>query len=133
MNKLGHVVFYVRELEPVLRFMQVVLDWTPSLIAPDTTYVEYCIEGKVLAFACVSIMPTYLGVEPLALEALAPLGLGHGGQLSVVVADLTSVADKAVAAGATIIKPPNVMPWGHTVAFVLTPFNLLLELGQTMK
>ena len=49
-------------------------------------------------------------------------------QLALTTADVPAAVAKAVVAGAELIQPPQDMPWGQTVAYVIDLDGFLVEL-----
>ena len=49
-------------------------------------------------------------------------------EIAFTVQDVPAAVDRAVAAGAALIQPPETMPWGQTVAYVADPSGFLIEI-----
>ena len=132
--QLGHCVYYVQNVDDAVSFFTDVFGFAIQATGMEGQYVELITsEGKVIAFAHTAIMPDFLHQPnpPVAIEATKALGIGNGGQLSLQVPlPLAAWVEKAVNAGATLLADAALQPWGHTVAFICTPFNLILELSD---
>jgi catechol 2,3-dioxygenase-like lactoylglutathione lyase family enzyme len=77
-----------------------------------------------LAFAAESLVEgENLGFRPLRPEEAPP-----GAEIALLTDDVAAALDRAVAAGAVLVKTPEVKPWGQTVAYVRDPHGFLVEL-----
>jgi uncharacterized glyoxalase superfamily protein PhnB len=132
--QLGHCVYYVQTVDSAVSFFQTVFGFTLQATGMEGQYVELVTSaGSVIAFAHTAIMSDFLKQTspPVAIEVTRALGLGNGGQLSLQVPlPVEAWVEKAVKAGATLLADVALQPWGHNVAFICTPFNLILELSD---
>jgi len=132
--QLGHCVYYVQTVDDAVSFFQSAFGFAFQATGMEGQYVELVTsQGVVIAFAHTEIMPDFLkqASPPVAIEATRVLGLGNGGQLSLQVPlPVEAWVEKAVKAGATLLADVALQPWGHNVAFICTPFNLILELSD---
>ena len=132
--QLGHCVYYVQNVDVAVAFFCDVFEFDIQATGMEGQYVELKTSaGEVLAFAHTAIMPDFLQqpTPPVAIEETSALGLGNGGQLSLQVPlPVEAWVEKAVKAGATLLADVALQPWGHNVAFIRTPFNLILELSD---
>ncbi len=132
--QLGHCVYYVQNVDNAVSFFQSAFGFTLQATGMNGQYVELVTsEEKIIAFAHTAIMPDFLKQKnpPIAIEETLALGLGNGGQLSLQVPlPVEAWVEKAVNAGATLLADVALQPWGHNVAFICTPFNLILELSD---
>jgi uncharacterized glyoxalase superfamily protein PhnB len=132
--QLGHLVYYVQNVDVAVVFFQRVFGFDIQATGMEGQYVELVSSSRqVLAFAHTAIMPDFLKqpIPPVAIEETMSLGLGNGSQLSLQVPlPVEAWVKKAIEAGAELLAPVGLQPWGHNVAFVCTPFNLILELSD---
>jgi catechol 2,3-dioxygenase-like lactoylglutathione lyase family enzyme len=130
--RLGHLVYYVQAVEEAVSFFETVFGWHVHARGMNNRYVELkTTSEQILGFAHVGLMPDFLGITPVALEATKPLGVGYGGQVSVTVpSPVEDWMQKAIASGAIQLAPVTLQPWGHWAGFVVTPFNVVLELSD---
>jgi catechol 2,3-dioxygenase-like lactoylglutathione lyase family enzyme len=132
--QLGHYVYYVEDVALAVAFFQSVFGFALHATGMAGRYVELITTAnKIIAFAHTSIMVDFLHQKepPVAIEATAILGLGNGGQLSLQVPlPVEAWVEKSLQAGATLLANVALQPWGHHVAFINTPFNLILELSD---
>jgi catechol 2,3-dioxygenase-like lactoylglutathione lyase family enzyme len=49
-------------------------------------------------------------------------------EIGLVTDDVAAACERAVAAGAPLLKAPAAKPWGQTVAYVRSPDGTLIEL-----
>ena len=135
--QLGHCVYYVQTVDDAVSFFQSAFGFAVQATGMNGQYVELVTSAgsviAVIAFAHTEIMPDFLKQKnpPIAIEETLALGLGNGGQLSLQVPlPVEAWVEKAVKAGATLLADVALQPWGHNVAFICTPFNLILELSD---
>lgn len=62
-------------------------------------------------------MGTWLGIE-LAIRPNRQANVAAGFEIAYVTDDPEAAYRKAVAAGASAVKPPALKPWGQTVGYV---------------
>lgn len=53
-------------------------------------------------------------------------------EIAFTTDDVPAAVERAVAAGATLLQAPEVMPWGQTVAYVSDPEGFWVELCTAM-
>jgi uncharacterized glyoxalase superfamily protein PhnB len=70
-------------------------------------------------------MAAVVGIE---VDVPRPGGAAPGIELALVTDDVEAAFARAVAAGATPVKNPEVMPWGQTVSYVRDANGVLVEI-----
>lgn len=127
---LGYTIFYVRDVEATLKFFSEAFDFTIRFHTPENDYGELDTGQTVLAFVSLELAAANLdetgGFTPPG-ELPAPVSI------TLVTPDVASVVESAVAAGATSYVEPLEKPWGQTVAYLLGPDNLLIEIATPMS
>ncbi len=123
--KFGYTIVYVPSVVDTLRFYQDAFGFETRFLHASGEYGELETGATVLAFASHAMGYLNLGgkYQPADLSA-APLGI----ELAFVTDDVAAAYAKAVAAGATPIKPPIEKPWGQTVAYVRAMEGSLVEI-----
>jgi lactoylglutathione lyase len=82
-----------------------------------------------LSFAVHATARGNLGHDYVVAQTSAqPLGI----EIGLVTEDVAAACERAVQAGATLLKAPATKPWGQTVAYVRCPDGTLVELCTAM-
>ncbi|WP_088278725.1 VOC family protein [Ideonella sp. A 288] len=127
--RFAYTIVYVRDVEASLAFFERAFGLARRFVAPGGDYGELDTGGTALAFAQHEVAGDSLGQPYLAAEASAlPLGM----EVGFVTDDVAAACQRAVAAGAALLKAPTVKPWGQTVAYVRAPDGTLVELCTAM-
>lgn len=123
--RFAYTIAYVADVEASLAFFERAFGLARRFVAPGGGYGELQTGATALAFARHDVAHDSLGGDYLAAERQA---LPPGIEVGLVTDDVAGAVERAVAAGATLLKPPTVKPWGQTVAYVRSPCGLLVEL-----
>jgi lactoylglutathione lyase len=100
-----------------------------TIVSPDGGYGELDTGATTLSFARHDVARGSLGGGYVAADGSArPLGV----EVGLACDDVAAAYERALAAGATGLKPPTVKPWGQTVAYVRCPDGTLVELCTPM-
>jgi lactoylglutathione lyase len=125
----AYTIAYVADVESSLAFFERAFGLKRRFVAPGGGYGELETGATALAFAQHDIARGSVGRDYVAADASpAPLGI----EIGLVATDVPGACDRAVAAGATLLAPPTVKPWGQTVAYVRCPDGVLVELCTAM-
>jgi lactoylglutathione lyase len=125
----AYTIIYVADVEKSLAFFELAFGLKRRFVAPGGGYGELDTGGTTLSFAQHDIARGSLGQDYVAADASkAPLGM----EIGLVATDVAAACEKAVAAGATLLAPPQVKPWGQTVAYVRCPDGTLVEICTAM-
>eukprot|EP01035_Chromulina_nebulosa_P035976 gene35976-48393_t len=123
--QLAYTIVYVADVDASLGFYERAFGLARRFISPDGGYGELETGATALAFAQHDTARSNLGQDYVAADASAqPLGM----EVGLVTPDVAAACERAVAAGATLLLPPTVKPWGQTVAYVRCPDGTLVEL-----
>lgn len=134
-NPVTHIIFYLPDgsaVEAAAGFLTALLGWPVASTQLNGAYVELT-ASSLLTIGLVStqVMAAYLPEKkPLAFISGQNAGPVH---LSVRVEEVEALYQKALALGATALAAPQVMPWGHQVAFIQAPQGFTLELAQVFE
>jgi lactoylglutathione lyase len=127
--QLGYTIVYVADPGAALAFFERAFGLSRRFLHETGTYGELETGSTTLAFAQHDIARDNLGHDYVAADASpAPLGM----EIGLLSADVPAAVQRAVAAGATLLKAPATKPWGQTVAYVRTPDGTLVELCTPM-
>jgi lactoylglutathione lyase len=125
----AYTIAYVPNVEASLRFFEQAFGLKRRFVAPGGGYGELETGTTALAFAHHDTARGNLGQDYVAADRSAtPLGI----EIGLVATDVAAACERAVAAGATLLAPPKVKPWGQTVAYVRCPDGVLVELCTAM-
>jgi lactoylglutathione lyase len=78
--------------------------------------------GTALAFSSRALM-RQLGKQPQAARSDAPCF-----EVAFTTADVPQAVERALSAGAALVQPAKLMPWGQTVAYVTDLDGFLVEI-----
>lgn len=127
--QLGYTIVYVADPAASLAFFEQAFGLTRRFLHESGTYGELDTGATTLAFAQHQIARDNLGRDYVAADASpAPLGM----EIGLLSADVPAAVQRAVDAGATLLKAPATKPWGQTVAYVRSPDGTLVELCTPM-
>lgn len=125
----AYTIAYVADVEASLAFFERAFGLKRRFVAPGGGYGELETGTTALAFAQHDTARGSLGADYVAADAsAAPLGI----EIGLVATDVPGACERAVAAGATLLTPPTVKPWGQTVAYVRCPDGVLVEICTAM-
>jgi catechol 2,3-dioxygenase-like lactoylglutathione lyase family enzyme len=124
-----YTILYVADVQKTVSFYQQAFGLEPRLVHESLSYAEMhsgADSGEhVLAFAELSFIQ---GMLPVEIQPNKPHGPAAGFQISFRTPDVTQAYEKAIAAGAVAVAPPETKPWGQEVAFVRDIDGILVEL-----
>jgi lactoylglutathione lyase len=127
--QLGYTIAYVADPGASLAFFERAFGLKRRFLHGSGTYGELETGATTLAFAQHRIARDNLGRDYVAADASArPLGM----EIGLLSDDVPAAVQRAVEAGATLLKAPATKPWGQTVAYVRTPDGTLVELCTPM-
>ena len=118
--KFTHTIIYVDGVKETLEFFNKAFGLTTKFMHESGFYGELDANGTSIAFADWQLVQQNLGSE---YEKAEPKAF----ELSFQVNDMQINIDKACAAGAKLTSAPQKKPWGQTVAYLMTPQNILIE------
>ncbi len=122
----GYTIAYVPSVDTALSFYERAFGLTRRFVSPDGEYGELETGATTLSFAAPHM-------APIALAPNSAAGTPAGIELAFVVADVAAAYTTATAAGAAAVTPPELKPWGQTVAYVRDLNGILVELCTAMS
>lgn len=128
---LGYTILYVEDVASTLDFYERAFGLARRFLHDEAgkAYGELETGATRLAFASLTLATELLGNRPIMPDAAgAPLSF----EIALTVADVPALYNRALAAGATSVKPPAQKPWGQTVAYVRDAAGYLVELCTPM-
>ena len=123
--KFGYTIVYVADVAASLDFFERAFGLARRFLHESGGYGELETGATTLSFAQHATARENLGHDYVVAESSAqPLGI----EVGLLTDDVAGACERAVMAGATLLKPPIVKPWGQTVAYVRCPDGTLVEL-----
>ncbi len=127
--RFGYTIAYVADPAASLDFFERAFGLVRRFLHESGGYGELDTGSTTLAFAQHAVARENLGRDYVAADtSAAPLGL----EIGLLADDVPAAVQRAVAAGATLLRAPVHKPWGQTVAYVRTPDGTLVELCTPM-
>jgi catechol 2,3-dioxygenase-like lactoylglutathione lyase family enzyme len=122
--KLGYTIIYVADVPETVAFYKKAFGLEPRFVHESNLYAELDTGRTALAFAG-EPMATMNG---LAIRPNRMADIAAGFEIAFVSDDPETAYRKALAAGASAVKPPALKPWGQTVGYVRDLNGCLIEL-----
>src|SRR4051812_22805870 len=115
-------ILYVPDVSAAIAFYERAFGLQQGFIAPDASYGTLAGDGGQLAFASHDQAAEGIGDEGRA----APAGF----EVWIETDDVPGTVERALQAGAELLREPVRKPWGQTVAYVRDPNGTLVEIGE---
>lgn len=120
MDRVDHVILYVRDLGAAIAFYRDVVGLPFKF--EDSGYAEFATAGARFGLYERARLPGLIGRE--ATEG------GPGGEVLFLVEDVDGWAERLGEQGVEILSGPVDRPWGHRTLHVLDPDGNVVELAQ---
>ena len=127
--RFAYTIVYVSDVEASLAFFEKAFGVQRRFVAPTGDYGELETGATALAFAAHDVARDSLDAQYLAAQD-SPIPLGI--EVGFVTDDVAAACQRAVSAGAYLVRSPTVKSWGQTVAYVRCPDGTLVELCTAM-
>lgn len=128
---LGYIIFYVPDVAAALSFYTTAFDLEQRFITPEKDYGELTTGSTTLAFVDHGLATQNLdaagGFTPLD-AAPSPVGA----TITLITEDVAGAVEAALGAGARPYTDPIEKPWGQTVAYIIDPNGVLIELATAV-
>ena len=123
--KFTYTIVYVADVAASLDFFERAFGLKRRFMVKTGDYGELETGATTLSFAQHTTARGNLGRDYVVAETSAqPLGI----EIGLVTDDVPAACERAVHAGATLLKAPASKPWGQVVAYVRCPDGSLVEL-----
>lgn len=129
---LGYVIFYVPDVPAALRFYVGAFEMEQRLLTPEGDYGELDTGQSTLAFVSNELADSNLAAVG-GFTALDSAGPPVGASITLVTDDVPAAVSAAVSAGGRQYTEPVQKPWGQTVAYVIDPQGILLEIATPVQ
>jgi lactoylglutathione lyase len=128
--KLGYAILYVESVAKTIGFYEKAFGLQRAMLTESQEYGEVSTGSTKLAFAANSFVKKLTGVP---FEAAAPDKPAPPVELGLVTDAVDADFERAVAAGAVIVKRPERKPWGQQVGYVRDNNGFLIEICSPMS
>lgn len=128
--KLGYMLIYVDNVDKTLTFFQEAFGLERKFynIEGDQAYGELDTGATTLGFVSYELMKSH-GVEFSETKTDGP---APAFDIGFVTDDVEAAYEKAIAAGAVAVAPPETKPWGQTVSYVRDINGFLVGINSPM-
>ena len=123
--RFGYTILYVDDVPRAIDFYERAFALSRRFITDDATYGEMDTGDTTLSFARHELASGFI---PGGYRRNDPAEQPAGVEIGFVTDDVAAAWDAALAAGATIVSPPETKPWGQTVAYVRDLEGMLVEI-----
>ena len=123
--KFAYTIVYVQDVAASLEFFERAFGLARRFLVDTGDYGELDTGATTLSFAQHATARENLGHDYVDAQTSAkPLGI----EIGLVTDDVAAACERAVQAGATLLRAPATKPWGQTVAYLRCPDGTLVEL-----
>jgi lactoylglutathione lyase len=126
-GRLGWVIVYVPSVEQALAFYERAFGLARKFLHDSGSFGELDTGATTLAFASEELGDSHFEG---GFQHASPAAPPYNVEMCLVFDDVASAYERAVGAGASPLAPPEVKPWGQTVAYVRDVFGTLVELAS---
>lgn len=123
----AYTILYVNDVKQSLAFYEKAFGMQTRFLHESGDYGELETGATALAFSSRALM-RQLGKEVSASDPHHPCF-----EIALVSSDVPAAVGKALAAGAKLMREPQEMPWGQTIAYVADLDGVLVEICTSMQ
>ena len=128
---LGYTIFYVNDVAETVSFFEAAFGLKRRFVTEESDYGEVETGATTLAFVSLELARANLdhagGFIPPHDTRPAPASI------TLVTSDVAGTVAAAIGAGGRGYTEPVDKPWGQTVAYLLGPSNLLIEVATAVS
>jgi len=128
---LGYTIFYVKDVAETVSFFEAAFGLKRRFVTEENDYGEVETGATTLAF--VSIELAKANLDDAGGFILPHDAKPAPASITLVTGDVVATVAAAIAAGGRSYTDPVDKPWGQTVAYVLGPSNLLVEVATPVS
>lgn len=124
----AYVILYVPDVPASVSFWEKAFGLSRRFIHESNQYAELETGSTTLAFSAEALIQKMeLPHRPNRRDQPSA-----GIEVALATKELTALFERATAAGAEVVKPPETKPWGQVTAYVRDPDGILVELCTPM-
>ena len=127
--KLGYTILYVASVANTVAFYERAFGLERGMVTEENEYGELRTGDTTLAFAANAFAE---GLTDVPHEAAAPDKAPPPVELGFTTDAVEEMFERAVSAGAVVVKRPELKPWGQLVAYVRDNNGFLVEICTPM-
>lgn len=127
--KFAYTIIYVTDVPATIAFYEQAFGLNKRFIHESNLYAEMETGSTTLAFAGEPMAE----MNELAIRPNRKADVAAGYEIALVADDPAAAYAKAIAAGASAVKPPALKPWGQTVGYVRDLNGCLVEICSEIK
>lgn len=120
---LGYCILYVPDVAAAVAFYETAFALEKRFVHESGTYAEMETGATALGFAAESIAS-----DNVSFRKQRPAGEPPAVEIAFVTEDVQAAVDRAVKAGAKLLKKPTTKPWGQVVSYVADLNGFVVEL-----
>lgn len=124
---LGYTIFYVNDVAESIGFFEAAFDLQRRFVTPENDYGELDTGATTLSFVSLELANANLAVA--GGFVLPDENRPAPASITLVTTDVAGTVAAAIAAGGRNYIDPVDKVWGQTVAYVLGPSNILIEIA----
>lgn len=126
--KFGYTILYCRDVAATVAHYEAAFGLKQAFFHDSGLYAEMATGETALAFAANDLAE----MNDVAIRPNNPKHLPGGFEIAFVDPDVPGAYARAIANGATPVKPPEMKPWGQIVAYVRDIDGCLVELASPL-
>jgi lactoylglutathione lyase len=127
--RFAYTIVYVPDVPSALAFYAQAFGFKQGFVSPDGSYGELVTGETTLSFASEALGDSHFAHGFLRHSLANP---PFGTELAFTTSDVDATVRTALDAGAQLLVPAEVKPWGQTVAYVRDPIGVLIEICTPM-
>lgn len=122
--RFGYTIIYVPDVVASVLFYESAFGLACKFVHETKAYAELETGATTLAFASEAMAE----LNGIAIRPNRKTDIAAGYEIALVCSDPHEAWDKAIAAGAASIRPPEEKPWGQVVGYIRDLNGCLVEL-----
>jgi lactoylglutathione lyase len=120
--KFGYTILYVKDVSATISFYEKAFRFSKKFVTEDNTYGEIESGATTLSFA------SFQMAKNNGLEINQTTSHASPVEIAFITENVDVDFDKAVKAGATLVKKPTAKPWGQKVGYLKDNNNFIIEI-----
>ncbi len=122
--KFGYTIIYVADVEATIKFYKEAFSLDVAFIHDSKQYGELNTGNTKLAFASETLAHS----NSVEFIKNRPTQIAAGFEIAFISENITEAFQQALAAGAILIKKPEMKPWGQTVGYLRDINGIIIEI-----
>lgn len=127
--QLGYIILYVPHVPRTVAFLEEAFDIECAYLHESEVYAEMNTGDTRLGIA----REDFVREQGLDFQAISRHRPAPAFELAFTTQEVEHGLARALEAGAVLVSPPALKPWGQTVAYVRAPDGFIIELCTPMQ